>query len=162
MAEPLTAGSPTAGSSTTEPLSAEQLREEMARVRRDLNLNYGEVVENARDMADWRYYVRRYPWASLGVAAALGYLVVPNRVELIRPDASELLKLAKKNKLVVEPKPSAEPKSSVGGALFNMMASMLVRGAIAYVGQKVGKTAGHETAKAEQREQAQTQYPWSP
>ncbi len=145
-----------------EPLSAEQIREEMARVRRELNLNYGEVVENARDMADWRYYVRRYPWASLGVAAALGYLAVPNRVELIRPDASELLKLAKKNKLVVEPKPAAQPKSSVGNALFNMLASMLVRGAIAYMGQKAGKTAGATAAQAEQESQSQSQYPWSP
>jgi len=136
-----------------EASSAEQIREEMANVRRDLNLNYGEVVDIARDMADWRYYVRNYPWAALGLAVAAGYLVVPNRVELIRPDASELLKLARKNKLVVEPKPTAEPKSSVGGAVFNMMASLLVRGAIAYFGQKMGKTAGKETAKAALREE---------
>ncbi len=137
----------------SEPLTADQIRDEMAHVRRDLNLNYGEVVDNARDMADWRYYVRSYPWAAIGLGVAVGYLVVPNRTELISPSAEELLKLARKNKLVVEPKPTAEPKSSVGSAVFNMMASMLVRGLISYVGQKAGKTAGKETAKAEQREE---------
>jgi hypothetical protein len=144
----------------SEPQSAAQIREQMAEVRRDLNLNYGEVVDNARDLADWRYYVRSYPWASLGIAVALGYLVVPNRVELVSPDAGELLKLAKQNKLVVEPKPRAEPKSNIGGALFTMMANMLVRGLISYAGQKVGKTAGKETAKAEEREKSP--YPYSP
>jgi hypothetical protein len=143
----------------TQTPSAEELRQQMAQVRRDMNLNYGEVVDHAREMADWRYYVRSYPWAALGVALAAGYLVVPNRTEIISPNAEELLKLAKKNKLVVEPKPTAEPKSSVGGAVFTMLANLLVRGLISYAGQKMGKTAGRETAKAEQRAEAQSQAP---
>lgn len=140
-----------------DPVTAEEIRQEMSNVRRDLSLNYGEVVDNARDMADWRYYVRNYPWASLGAAAALGYLVVPNRVEIISPSAEELVKLADKNRLVVERQPTAEPKSGVAGALFTMMANLLVRGLISYAGQKMGKTAGKETAKAEQREQAEAE-----
>jgi hypothetical protein len=143
----------------SDSATAEQIREQMAQVRRELNLNYGEVVENARDMADWRYYVRNYPWATLGAAVAVGYLVVPNRVQMISPDAGELLKLARKQKLVVEPKPQAEPKSTVGGQVFNMMASMLVRGLLAYAGQKMGKTAGKKTAEAEQKSQGQYPYP---
>jgi hypothetical protein len=130
-----------------ESISADQIREEMAQVRRDLNVNYGEVVENARDLADWRYYVRNYPWATLAVAATVGYLVVPTRVELIRPDADEILKLARQQKLVVEPKPAAEPKSTVGGALFKLIANTLFRGAIAYAGQNMKKTAARETAQ---------------
>jgi hypothetical protein len=139
--------------------SAEEIREQMAQVRRELNINYGGVVENARNMADWRYYVRNYPWATLGAAVAIGYLVVPNRVQMITPDAKELLKLARKQKLVVEPKPQAEPKSTVGGQVFNMLASMLTRGLIAYAGQKLGKTAGHKTAEAQDREQGKYPFP---
>ena len=139
--------------------SAEEIREQMAQVRRELNINYGGVVENARDMADWRYYVRNYPWATLGAAVAIGYLVVPNRVQMIAPDASELLKLARKQKLVVEPKPQAEPKSTVGGQVFNMLASMLTRGLITYAGQKLGKTAGKKTAEADERSQGHYPFP---
>lgn len=139
-----------------EPPSAEQIREEMSQVRRDMSLSYGVAVENARDMADWRYYVRNYPWACVGAAAALGYLVVPNRVEIVSPTARELMKLADKNKLVVERQPPAETKG-ISGALFTMLANLLVRGVISYAGQKMGKTAGRETAKAEAHAQATTQ-----
>lgn len=52
----------------------------MRRVRRELNVEVQEIVEQARDLADWRYYVGRYPWICLGGAAALGYLLVPARV----------------------------------------------------------------------------------
>jgi hypothetical protein len=143
----------------SQSASAEEIRDQMAQVRRELNLNYGEVVENARDLTDWRYYVRNYPWATLGAAVAIGYLVVPNRIQMITPDANELLKLARKQKLVVEPKPQAEPKSTVGGQVFNMLANMLTRGLISYAGQKFGKTAGRKTAQAQESSQGPYPFP---
>ena len=127
----------------------------MSQVRREMGLSYGVAVENARDMADWRYYVRNYPWATLGAAALVGYFVVPNRLEIVSPSAKELMKLADKNKLVVERQPPAETKG-ISGALFTMMANLLVRGLISYAGQKMGKTAGKETAKAEEHAQSKT------
>ncbi|MBW3598050.1 MAG: hypothetical protein KY475_12325 [Planctomycetes bacterium] len=138
-----------------EPVSADQIREQMSQVRRELGLSYGEAVENARDLANWRYYVRNYPWAALGAAAVIGYLVVPNRLEIVSPSAKELMKLADKNKLVVERQPPAETRG-VSGALFTMMANLLVRGLISYAGQKLGKSTGRETAKAEEHAKAET------
>lgn len=56
---------------------AEEIRRAMAEVRRDVDANTAEVFNHAREMADWRYHVRKYPKLSLAAAAALGYLVVP-------------------------------------------------------------------------------------
>ncbi len=56
---------------------AEEIRREMAEMRRNLDANTTEVLNHAREMTDWRYHVRKYPGLALAAAAALGYLVVP-------------------------------------------------------------------------------------
>jgi hypothetical protein len=56
---------------------AEEIRKAMAEVRRDVDANSAEVFSHAREMADWRYHVRKYPKLSLAAAAAIGYLLVP-------------------------------------------------------------------------------------
>jgi hypothetical protein len=56
---------------------AEEIRRAMAEVRRDVDANSAEVFNHAREMADWRYHVRKYPKLSLAAAAAIGYLLVP-------------------------------------------------------------------------------------
>jgi hypothetical protein len=61
----------------TSTAEIEQLQAEMARIRRDLNGNVDEIVESAKELTDWRLFVRSYPWASVGAAVAAGYLVAP-------------------------------------------------------------------------------------
>lgn len=56
---------------------AEEIRRAMAEVRRKVDGNTAEVLNHAREMADWRYHVRKYPKMSLAAAAAIGYLLVP-------------------------------------------------------------------------------------
>lgn len=126
---------------------AEQLRRQMAQVRVDLGEDAEQIAENARTMTDWRYYVRSYPWASMAVAAAVGYIAVPRRLEVISPDAATLARLAKQDRLVVKPKAEAEPKKGLPGTLFTFLSSMVVRGALAAIGQQV---AAQFTAKPEQ------------
>jgi hypothetical protein len=85
----------------TKTADVEQLRAEMARIRRDLNGNVDGIVESAKELTDWRLFVRSYPWASVGAAVATGYLVAPrifrdrsdhsngesNRAEAVGPPA---------------------------------------------------------------------------
>ena len=68
------------------------LREQMARVRSHLANDVGEVVEQAKELTDWRRHVRRHPWLCAGAAAALGFMVVPARRPqyLERHDGSHL------------------------------------------------------------------------
>src|SRR5688572_27063119 len=55
----------------------EAIRQQMELVRCDLDEDVQGIVEGARDMGDWRYYVKTYPWLCLGGAVVAGYLIVP-------------------------------------------------------------------------------------
>ena len=68
----------------------EAIRQRMEEVRCDLDEDVQEIVEGARDMGDWRSYVRTYPWICLGAALAVGYLIVPGRTWGTQPDARHL------------------------------------------------------------------------
>jgi hypothetical protein len=72
-------------------------------LRGQLDNDVEEVVDSAKEFTDWRTYVRSYPWACVGVAAAIGYLVVPSRVELESPDVDTLLELAKRTNSLSRP-----------------------------------------------------------
>lgn len=125
----------------------EDIRAEMAQIRCDLNEDVEDLVEHAREMADWRYYVRSYPLASAAAVAALGYLVVPKKPQIISPDPKTLAQLARKNQLVVVDRPKAEKRRTLSGSLFNLVASLAMRGLMAYVGQQAGKVMGQQAAQ---------------
>jgi len=51
----------------------------MEEVRCDLDEGAQEIVASARDLGEWRYYVKNYPWICVGTACAVGYVIVPRR-----------------------------------------------------------------------------------
>lgn len=132
-----------------ETSEVEQVRRQMARIRCELDENVEQAVESARQMTDWRYYVSAYPWATVGAAFLAGYFVVPRRVEIVRPDADEIYKLAKKNRIVVQDKTTAYQKADrgAGGAILGFVGSLMTRALLAYVGQQFGKMAGLQAAE---------------
>jgi hypothetical protein len=119
---------------------AETIEAQMARIRCSLNEGVEGIVENARVMSDWRYYVRNYPWTCVGAVAALGYLVVPSRLDVIRPDADTLAKLAKQNRLLVTPEPEPQKRGGLAGVLLNLAAGAITRGAVSYFSQVAQRT----------------------
>ena len=136
---------------TSDPLpQADRLRQEMRTIRRELGQDVEDLVEHAEQLMDWRYYVRRYPWASLGVAALVGYFVVPQRVVTLPTDERTLAKLA--DRLPIHPQTS-EPKkqrTSLIGSLISMGTGLALRAATAWftaqVGKIMAKQAAHEAA----------------
>ena len=138
----------------------DQIRTQMQWLRRSLDDDVDQIVESAREMTDWKNYLRRYPWASLTVAAAVGYLVVPNRIEIMSPDADTLLKLAKKNKLVINANPEPQKRSGIVGALFTLVAATATRGVTSYLGNKVGPLIGSQL-QAGRRHKSQPKQPMS-
>lgn len=117
---------------TTSPSEAEALQRCMREVRAELREDVQEFVVNAREMADWTTYVRAYPWLTLGVAAAAGYFLIPQRAQIIRPDAEGLIELARRNKLVVK-MDEAAPKKKQGmlSGLLGMVAGTVLQGGLA-------------------------------
>lgn len=134
--------------------SAAEIQAELRRTRGQLMVDASAVAGGARELADWRYYVRRYPWVALGVAGALGYFAIPRRLEIMSPDAKTLEHLAKHNKLVVEARPPAAQKTSLMDTLLTMTGNVLLRAGTAYVGQQMGKLFGEAAAEPPAREAA--------
>jgi hypothetical protein len=117
-----------AAATTTE---ADEIQRCMREVRAELREDVKELVVNAREMADWTIYVRAYPWLCVGAAAAAGFLIIPSRSQIIKPDAEGLMELARRNKLVV--KMDGEPKKKQGfvSGLLGLAASTLLQGGLA-------------------------------
>jgi hypothetical protein len=128
------------------PDTADEIRAELRRTRGRLACDVSVVADDARQLTDWRYYVRRFPWAVIGAAGALGYLAVPRRVEVRSPDVKTLEKLAKRNQLVVETKPQAAQRAGLMDTLLTMTGNVLLRAAVAYAGQHMGKLFGEQAA----------------
>jgi hypothetical protein len=63
---------------------AERIRQQMQHVRQEMGAGMQDVVHGARQLSDWKYYVRRHPWACVGSAFALGFLATPARRKLFQ------------------------------------------------------------------------------
>jgi hypothetical protein len=125
---------------------AESIRRQMRMLREELNEDVGEIVENARTMADWHYYVRRYPWFCMGACVLAGYFLVPNRYHIIRPDADTLAKMAVREQVFVRTKPRPEP-TKPRNMLFSMLVNTAARGLLTYGMQRLGTQLGHLTSE---------------
>jgi hypothetical protein len=131
----------------------EAIRSQMASVRSTLDENVHELAENARNLTDWRYYVKAAPWGAVGAAAAVGYFIVPRRIQIVQPDADEIAKLAKRHQIVVEHKAKAEAKQGGPAQLvMTMLANAMLRAVTAYASQQAGKVFGQQTAEKSQEQ----------
>lgn len=120
--------------------SAEEIQREMRQVRAELRGDMQQIVEQANGLSDWQAYVRAYPWAAMGAAAVVGYLLVPARPVIIRPDAKEMMELAKANRLEFEPiAKSKNSRPGIMGSILNYAGSTLLQLGIAAVTQQLSQ-----------------------
>ena len=124
-----------------------ELQQQMRAVRGALEDNVDDFVESTKLLGDWKSYVYKYPVASVLATAAVGYLLVPNKRHIISPDADDLVRLAKRNKLVVQSNPKPQKQAGLTGTLFGLASSMLFRGLATYVGSQAGKFTGLTAVK---------------
>ncbi len=131
---------------------ADELQRRMAHVRDDLERNSARLIENAQTLADWRYYVRQYPWLTLAAAGAIGFLLVPKRTKPVasaEANAEALVQLAREQGLVLQP-PKAAASNGLLGGLASSVAKSLLRAGTVFVGQQVGQIlAGRFAARAQ-------------
>ena len=127
---------------------------QMASIRRELDEDVGAVVEQAKELTDWRNFVRRHPFLSVTAAVAIGYLVVPERLNVISPSAEALEELAKRNRLVVKPKADVRRQASMASPLINLAVGAVLRSALNMAGQQVGKAMSPPVNDSEHASQA--------
>ena len=134
------------------PPEADELRTRMREIRGRLPDDVQGIVSGARELADWRHYVRTFPWGSVAAALAAGYFVVPRRIEVMRPDVETLERLAKRQKLVVEPRSRVQEKPGLMESAVNIAGNMILRAGLAYAGQMVGGFLGRPADRSPPRE----------
>lgn len=124
--------------------SAAKIRRRMAELRRELECDVREVSRSARVMTDWTFYVRRFPWAMAGLAVGAGYMLIPKKKEIIKPDPEMLAEMVKRNQLRVEPVARDKEKPGFAKALLVMGITWAARTGMNYMGQRLSDAALHK------------------
>ena len=102
------------------PLTREEIVRQMTAIRVNLDGEVGGIVFNARQLTDWRYYVRNHPWISLLGAMGIGYFAVPGSAPA--PAASGPV-TSSGSPSYTEP-PAAPARAAVAGGLFGSLTSL--------------------------------------
>ena len=133
----------------TESKAADDIRREMAQIRRDLHVDMQGVVAGAEAATDWRHYVRLYPWAALGLAFGAGFLLVPRRRRSVSQTAEQaadaaVAKVKGKTFRVEMPSVASsktvekeKTRSGLWGALFGMVVPVVMKAAQNYASHYV-------------------------
>jgi hypothetical protein len=100
----------------------DEIRRQMALIRHNLHTDVQEVVAGAGEVANWRRYVRSYPWVAVGLAFAAGYLIVPRRRRKVPAD---LARKADVHEILQEVREADRPEQKPGKSLVGMAFGML-------------------------------------
>jgi hypothetical protein len=120
-----------------DPPSDDTVRARMRGIRREIDQDLEDVSASARNAVDWRHYVKAYPWACLGTAAALGFLVVPRRCAAATGDLAAPFEPSKTGHPIIA-SASVALRGSVD-ALVAAAVNIAVREATAYLGRSAGR-----------------------
>jgi hypothetical protein len=108
----------------------DEIRRRMAQIRHQLHEDVREVVAGTEAVTDWRRYVRMYPWATVGVVTAAGYMLVPRRRRSVPRDVarqSDVAEMREELERARVPEQEKERRASLVGAAFGMLAPMAWR-----------------------------------
>jgi signal recognition particle subunit SEC65 len=146
--------------------SAEKICRRMAELRREMDCDVREVSRGARVMTDWKFYARKFPWALVGVAAVAGFLLVPKRKAVIKPDPETIAELVKQKKIRVETVTPDPNKPGMVKSLLLMGLTWAARAGAQYVTQQMAAAAQNKARGAAHPEHSPgpspLEEPWSP
>lgn len=113
---------------------AERIRQEMQNVRQDMGAGVQDVVQGARQLSDWRYYVRKHPWVCVGSAFALGFLATPARRRILSGnlDVASLVQQLKGGVATGAPM----LPGGVAGRILAFVGPIILQNAAAFVAQR--------------------------
>src|SRR5687768_12067222 len=95
---------------------ADAICRRMSELRHELAGNVQAVTRDARAMTDWTLYVRRFPWATVAIAAAAGFALIPRKKAVISPDQQALAEMVRKKQLRLNVDHKAEKKQGMLGS----------------------------------------------
>ncbi len=119
---------------------ADAIRLRMAELRRELMSDVRDVGRSARAMTSLSFYVRRFPWATVAGAAALGFMLVPKKKQVIYPDAEALAEMVRKKQVRVDTSKAATESQGLLKTLIVMGLTWAGRASLNYVAHRVATT----------------------
>ncbi len=127
-------------------LDAETIRKRMAQVRSELERDARSVSEEMQRATHWEYYVRKFPYACIGIAAFVGYSLVPSpRRQTVVATDEQIKKLADSGKLHVVADPPPKRERSATAKVGLALGTVVARAVMAYVGKNMGEKANQAT-----------------
>jgi hypothetical protein len=123
-----------------------ELRSELTCDVRDVKRSTREIADQAREMANPMYYIRRYPWATAAAAVALGYLLVPKKAKVIKPDPEMLAELIRKHQVKVDTSNVSQDKQSMLQSLAVMGLTWAMKTGLNYATQHLATMAMNRQA----------------
>jgi hypothetical protein len=123
------------------------IRKRMEEVRGDLDTGFQGIVNDARDIGDWTYYLKTYPWAVLGAALVAGYLIAPRLGFGAKPVSAPPVGFAARNSSKETP-PEA-PKSNIAGKLLSIVGPLVMREVTAYAMQQADRFLASRSTRSE-------------
>lgn len=61
------------------PIDVDEIRRQMALIRREMHTDVANVVSDVEDAMDWRSPIRNHPYVAIGAGLIAGYFLVPRR-----------------------------------------------------------------------------------
>ena len=129
--------------------SAENICRRMAELRRELIHDVQDVTRSAKAMASPSFYIRKFPWATLAIAAGLGYMLIPKKKQIIKPDMEALAELVRKNQVHINASKATEESPGMVKTLAVMGLTWAARAGMNYVVQQL-TTAASKAAEQKQ------------
>ena len=125
--------------SADEP--AENICRRMAELRRELVHDMQDVSRSAKAMASPSFYIRKFPWATLAIAAGVGYMLIPKKKQVIKPDMEALAELVRKNQVNINASKAAEESQGMVKTLAVMGLTWAAKAGMNYVIQQLTTAA---------------------
>jgi hypothetical protein len=118
---------------------ADKIRRHMQSIRREVDADVRGIVQSAHELSDWRYYVRRNPWLSVGAAFAVGFMVSPRRREIMkRLESVDLKSLLGQAGLALAP---GTATSGLAMKLLAIVGPIAARSAASFIAQRLSGVA---------------------
>jgi hypothetical protein len=128
----------------------------MAELRRELVYDVQDVSRSAKAMASPSFYIRKFPWATLIVAAGLGYMLIPKKKQVVQPDMEALAELVRKNQVNINTSKAATESRGLFGSLAVMGLSWAAKAGMNHLIQQM------TTADAKRKTKSPSAAPSSP
>jgi hypothetical protein len=109
-----------------------ELQRRMAQIRREMHEDVQGAVRGAQSLTDWRSIVGNHPWAVLGAALGVGYLLVPHRSSQPKTTAGTTANVRPERALVAPAAQMPKDRFRPVGAAFGLLAPVLIRAAQNY------------------------------